>query len=168
MPEPVRSYFGPRNSRPFFLLLLLAKILRDSRISGVLRSENEMGFIPQQRKGNMKTTIALLIALGSMVTVTNALAGDKASCCNDTTVALSPRATANQTVVVSGKEDTALTRADLGTGARAKATGAHTANLAAGSARDVDLLRGRELGAAAKAKATGNTGSATIEMAPLK
>src|ERR1051325_9724447 len=113
----------------------------------------------------MKITIALLMALGGLFTLTNTLAGDKASCCSDSTAALSPRAAANQTIIASGKEETTLARAALGAGARAKASAAHTAISAGGSTRDVDVLRGRELGVAAKAKASGNTGSATIQIA---
>ena len=125
-----------------------------------------MGFVPN--KGNMKTTIALLIALTSTLTATNVRAGDTASCCKNSAAALSPRAQANQTVVVAGKGDTEIARADLGTGARTKAFGGHAAIVAGTAAKDVDLVHDRSLGVAAKAKATGNTGSATLELAPLK
>lgn len=116
----------------------------------------------------MKTTIALLIALGSAFAATNVTAGETASCCKDTRASLSPRAQANQTLTVEGKSDPNFTHADLGTGARAKASGGHTLNIAGTSAKDVDLARDRSLGVAAKAKATGNTGSAAIEITPLK
>jgi hypothetical protein len=44
-----------------------------------------------------------------------------------------------------------------------------TANFAGTVAKDVDLVRGsNNLGVAARAKATGNTGTAMIEIAPLK
>jgi hypothetical protein len=115
----------------------------------------------------MKTTIALLFALGTTLAATNAMAGDTASCCADKATALSPRAQANQTVVVSGKADGDFARADLGTGARSKAFGGNTLNSTSG--KDTDAVRGRYgLGVAAKEKATGNTGSADIQIAPLK
>ena len=126
-----------------------------------------MGFVPQQEE-NMKTTIALLTALAGFATLTNVKAGDTASCCADKAAALSPRAQANQTVVVSGKADADFVRADLGFGARSKASGGYSGNLATAGAKDVDLTRDRSLGAAAKAKATGTSGSATIQIAPLK
>ena len=117
----------------------------------------------------MKTTIALLIVLGTAFTVGNTIAGDTASCCTAKTAALSPRAQANQTVVVAGNTDGDVVRTDLGTGARSKAFGGHTSNFARTSAKDVDLIRGRNnLGVAAREKATGATGSRTFQIAPLK
>ncbi len=112
----------------------------------------------------MKTNLALFIALGTAFFAANVNAGED-SCCK-TAAALSPRAQANQTMI-AGKGDADLARADLGTGARAKASGGHS--YATGrSGKDINLTSDRALGVAARAKATGNTGSATIELAPLK
>ena len=116
----------------------------------------------------MKTLYALL-TLGAAFTINSAIAGESGSCCSATTAALSPRASASQTYIVAGKTDADFARADLGTGARAKASGGRTANFAGTVAKDVDLVRGsNNLGVAARAKATGNTGTAMIEIAPLK
>lgn len=115
----------------------------------------------------MKTTIALLFAFGTTLAASNVTAGDKGSCCADERIALSPRAQANQAIVASGKADADLTRANLGTGARSKAFGGNTLSSAPG--KDTDSVRARYgLGVAAKEKATGNTGSAEIQVAPLK
>ena len=117
----------------------------------------------------MKTTIALLFALGTTLAASTVSAGDKASCCTDQRVALSPRAQANQTFVVTGKTEGDLPRADLGTGARSKALGGNVLASKGASAKDTDFVHGRYgLGVAAKEKARGNTGSADIQIAPLK
>lgn len=113
--------------------------------------------------------ISILTILGISFTLANVSAGETHSCCKGSTAALSPRAQASQPAVVAGASAGETARAELGTAARAKASGGAGATVAATPAKDVNLAhRHNDLGAAAKAKSTGNTGSPAIQIAPLK
>ena len=117
----------------------------------------------------MKNTITVLLGVGALLAITNVRAGDTASCCADKSAALSPRAQANQTQVVSGSTENLLAARELGTGALAKASGEHSSRTAAAQ-KDPDLVgRHNSLGFAAKAKSSGTTASGSaIQVAPLK
>lgn len=116
----------------------------------------------------MKTTVSILLALGAAFAMTTVTAGETGSCCAAKTAALSPRAQINQTSVVCGTAAGEAARADLGTGARAKAFGGGTANLAGTATKDVGPVPGRDLGVAAKEKASGTIASPVTQIAPLK
>lgn len=130
--------------------------------------DNEMNGIHSKGKKNMKTTIYLL-ALGAAFAISSNVRAGEDSCCAGKAAALSPRAQLNQTAVVCGKSEAGISRADLGTGARAKAGGLRSVASASTKSGDVVVRANNDLGFGARLKATSETGSpAPVQVAPLK
>ena len=117
----------------------------------------------------MKKTLTVLFGVGALLATANVRADDKLACCADKKVALSPRSQANQIQTVSGSTENLLAGRELGSGAKAKASGENSSVTVRTSAKDMDFARGQNaLGVAAKGKASGRTGAAEIQLAPLK
>ena len=117
----------------------------------------------------MKKTLTVLFGVGALLATANVRAEDTPGCCADKKVALSPRAQANQIQTVSGSTQNLVAGRDLGSGAKAKASGENSSGAARTAAKNMDFARGQNaLGVAAKGKASGRTGGTEIQLAPLK
>ena len=141
---------------PSDLFFRVSEILRDFGGRGVTESD-------------MTKTLTVLFGVGVVLATANVRADDTPTCCAHKKVALSPRAQANQIQMVSGSTENLVAGRELGSGAKAKASGENSFVAAKTSAKDTDFARGRNaLGVAAKQKASGRAGDAEIQLAPLK